>query len=184
VRCTAVGEYADASGTVVPLAERWDGRNWTVQQAPIAAGAQSSHLNAVSCAAATACTAVGDIARELPGRDQQTFPLAERWDGTAWTVQQAVEETNSDVSLKSVSCPSTSFCAAVGSGLVNPAQYNGSTAAESWDGTRWTINATQENGAAIISELLGVSCATSTSCTAVGDFATAADIHVTLVEHY
>src|SRR4051794_16726525 len=57
--CTAVGDFANSAGTH-PLAERRSGETWSVQAVPEPAGASGISLAAVSCASATACTAVGD----------------------------------------------------------------------------------------------------------------------------
>jgi hypothetical protein len=43
----------------VTLAERWNGRRWSIERTPNPAGAKASELEAVSCAPATTCTAVG-----------------------------------------------------------------------------------------------------------------------------
>ena len=56
--CTAVGDYTNAAGTDLTLAERWNGTSWKIQSTPNPAG--QGRLNGVSCTAAAACTAVGD----------------------------------------------------------------------------------------------------------------------------
>ena len=73
--CTAVGSYTTALGRERPLAERWNGRKWSIQPTPIPAGATSSKLTSVSCASPTACTAVGWY--DAPSGDELT--LVERW---------------------------------------------------------------------------------------------------------
>jgi hypothetical protein len=57
--CTAVGYWANASGSEFTLAERWNGTNWVVQSTPNVAGAAWNDLYAVGCSSALACTAVG-----------------------------------------------------------------------------------------------------------------------------
>jgi len=69
--CTAAGFYSNAT-TTVTLAERWNGTRWSIQTTPNPAGGSNSMLNGVSCASATACTAVG-------GSSNGT--LAEGWNG-------------------------------------------------------------------------------------------------------
>jgi len=56
--CTAVGVYNTTSGSHI-LAERWNGKRWSLQTTPNPAGATSSSLGSVSCSSATACTAIG-----------------------------------------------------------------------------------------------------------------------------
>src|ERR1051326_4306183 len=57
--CTAVGDYYNADGAQVTLAEAWRGGSWAVQPTPDPAGAGASVLLGVSCAAPDACMAVG-----------------------------------------------------------------------------------------------------------------------------
>ena len=79
VACTAVGSYDNGT---LPLAESWNGTAWTLQQVPAPAGGFDPQLESVSCTSPSACTAVGNY--ESPGTLNL---LAERWNGTAWTVQ-------------------------------------------------------------------------------------------------
>lgn len=68
--CTAIGSFSTdiscvtAHGAVSlctarPLAEAWNGSNWSIQNVPIPKGSANSQLNAVSCVTATACIAFG-----------------------------------------------------------------------------------------------------------------------------
>jgi hypothetical protein len=154
--CTAVGTYVKASGTAVTLAERWNGSQWVIESTPNPQGAVVSSLFGVSCTGPSACTAVGNSINQA-GASQ---PLAERWDGTGWTIQPTPSPSQSGGSLNGVACPSATSCTAVG-------VSNAGTLAERWDGTRWTIqptpNAPQGGGG-----LSGVACPSASSCTAVG----------------
>lgn len=108
--CTAVGNYD--TGYLFSLAEVWNGTSWTVQPTPNAVSNGYNRLEGVSCTSASACMAVGDS-----GRPGATGPsnLAERWDGTAWTIQAPPSPPNTDGSqLQGVSCSSASACTAVG----------------------------------------------------------------------
>ena len=78
------GRGLGPAGISRPLAERWNGHAWVIQPALHPAGASLSELNAVSCATATSCLAVGTI--PAVGSSMGT-PLAESWDGSAWTLQ-------------------------------------------------------------------------------------------------
>jgi hypothetical protein len=61
--CTAVGNMLENSGQPPEtLIEHWDGVQWSVVPSPNVAGAAVSNLWAVSCAAGSNCTAVGDSA--------------------------------------------------------------------------------------------------------------------------
>ena len=74
--CTAVGGPAQPAATGVTLAEGWNGTTWSIQHTPNPAGGSNSTLNGVSCASATACTAVGGSFNGTTG-----VTLAERWNG-------------------------------------------------------------------------------------------------------
>jgi hypothetical protein len=157
--CIAVGSYIDSTGNRVTLAERWDGTNWTIQPTPSPSGGGDSFLSGVSCTSATACTAVGYASKYDSGHVIFEVTLAERWDGTAWTIQSTANPTAVQDTLSSVSCISATACTAVGHSL--------GTLAERWNGTTWTIQSTP-NLQAPLDTLSSVSCASATACTAVG----------------
>jgi hypothetical protein len=103
--------------------------------------------------------------------------LAERWDGTSWTVQATPNPTGaSESTLARVSCGSASACTAVGSSFTNSA-----TLAEAWDGTSWTIQATP-NPPGAFAQLNGVWCDAASACTAVGAYARKGGAGLTLAE--
>jgi hypothetical protein len=65
----------------------------------------------VACTSANACTAVGayNTSTNVP------LPLAERWNGSSWTVQPTPTPPNATASvLQAVSCTSATACTAVG----------------------------------------------------------------------
>src|ERR1700723_1702098 len=67
--------------------------------------------------------------------------------------------------LSSVSCPSPGMCMAVGGYVTAGNQTR--TLAERWNGTSWSIVGTENMGSS--DELWSVSCASASSCSAVGD---------------
>ncbi len=118
-------------------------------------------------ASAAACTAVG-----------QDFgaaaPLAERWDGTSWTIETTPNPKPGTAAslLQGVSCASASAVHRRGrlgqhASANPPGQFN-SPLAEVWDGTSWTILPTVNPDPGGSGHLTGVSCTSSTSCMAVG----------------
>lgn len=161
--CTATGLY-DKGGQEVPLAEHWNGSTWTIQAVPLPAGATAADLSGgVSCPSATDCTAVG--AAKIPGLPANTQPLAERWNGTRWTVQATVTPAGAyNPALRGVSCTSDKHCTAVG-GFLNSSDNVEESLVERSDGTTWT---SQADAAPANTLLDGVSCTSVTSCTAVG----------------
>ncbi|HEV2239418.1 MAG TPA: hypothetical protein VGR98_00125 [Streptosporangiaceae bacterium] len=112
--CTAVGSYRDSSGITFPLAERWNGTSWALQSPAWSAIWAGARLGGVSCASATACTAVGTIIQAgAPAYPART--LAESWDGSSWTAASTRDPaTATQSSLGGVSCPSAAVCTAVG----------------------------------------------------------------------
>jgi hypothetical protein len=177
VRCVAVGQV---DGNAV--AESWDGSRWTRQPVPSPAGAAQSRLTAVSCTAATACTAVGSASfDDATGIASIAFTLAEAWDGTRWTIQPTPTRGSASL-LTAISCAGAGACVATGvscafASCTDPDRPNepflpsDRTLALAWDGTSWTLPATPDP-AGTANLLNGVSCASPRACTAVGTAAT------------
>jgi len=180
--CTAVGATDDPSGTSVPLALTWDGSIWHGGQAPAPAGAEGSGLSAVSCSAGSACTAAGSY----DTASGASALLAERWDGSGWTVQHVpVPHGTTGSLLSGVSCPAAGACVAAGvysgpapSGAAPAGRSSGpqevQPLAVAWNGSAWAVRAAVIPPAAIGGYFAAVSCAAVAACTAVGSFAVAA----------
>jgi len=154
--CTAVG-YFQASNRSAPLAERWDGTAFSVQ--PVPRAGFSSMLHGVSCPAANACTAVGASRIFTGGGEFRFVPLAERWDGTAWSIQPLPGP--GVAALYGVSCPAVSDCTAVGAG-----------GAEQWNGSAWSPEPVPSPPGAVPGTVFprAVSCPAPSACIAVGSF--------------
>lgn len=146
--CTAVGgDIVGSSGAA--FADRWDGTSWSLQSVvnpPNTLGGFAG-LDAVSCTGTAACIAVG---RSSTAGGQTA--LAERWDGTNWSVEPAGATTD----LTSVSCTYVTACTAIA--------YN--AGAVRWDGKTWSPEQTYFGSQGTIG---AVSCSSGTSCTAVGE---------------
>jgi hypothetical protein len=178
--CVAVGGYVDSRGTNRTLAERWDGSTWSIQPTPTPIGVQNSRLNAVSCTAPTACTAVGRT--KTSGVDRT---LAERWDGSTWSIQPVPQPAGALVSdLDGVSCAAANVCTAVGAYQANDATQSELTLAAQWDGTSWTIPSTPNPSGSSNDVLVGVSCPAIDACMAAGSDRGTAGISVSLAEGY
>jgi hypothetical protein len=177
--CTAVGSYVRGiGGPDLPLAERWNGISWKIQVIASPAGAKSTGLVAVSCSSATACTAVGGY------NDSAGLPktLAERWNGTSWTIQATPSPSSTFALLSGVSCPSATRCTAVG-GYENSAHVT-LALAEAWTGTSWAIQATPSPAGATYTFLRSVSCTSVSACTAAGDKGASTASNLTLAERW
>ncbi len=178
--CTAVGSDTPIAHSEVPLAESWNGAEWKVQAAPDPEGgpAGGSSLLGVSCASATACTAVTFY--QVAGA---WVTLAEHWNGTEWKIQATPNSPTAKGSLlRAVSCPSSTIC--VASGDFETSSGTIQTLAEDWDGTEWTIQPTPNPEAAKESYLAGVSCSASTACGAAGYYENGSGVWVTFAERW
>jgi len=147
-RCWAVGFAAQGvGGAARPLTEHWTGKKWRV--VPAGAPAGFTNLAGVFCRQDTSCWAVGAGA---------AGGLAEHWNGRKWSVAAT---PSAAVALVSVWCPGTD-CFATG--------YSSfpTVIAERWNGRKWSLTPTSRPPVEIVGALDGVSCATSTSCFAVG----------------
>jgi hypothetical protein len=176
--CMAVGSSTNASGITTPLAEQSVGVNRSIVATPSPAGASVSSLSGVSCTAASDCVAVG-----RSSDNSGSSPLIEHWDGSRWSIVSAAEPAGGSLaSLSAVSCSSASACTAVGN--YNTSDGTTSTLAERWDGRAWAVQATDDPAGASVASFSGVSCASSTSCTAVGGVNLDSILPVPLVEHW
>jgi hypothetical protein len=161
--CTAVGDFHGSSGEV-PLADRWNGTTWSAEEPPLPTGATGNPDGGVSCASSTSCIAVG----EFTNGSGEFVPLAETWNGTAWSVHEPPSPSGAKAAYLNggISCASPTVCVAAGM-FVNS---SGETVplAETWNGTTWTIDDPTVPAGAKTSSLNGVSCTSSTACTGVG----------------
>lgn len=153
--CEAVG----ADGESLTFAEQWNGLSWTIVPTQTDSTSSRDMLAAVSCSGPSNCWAVGT---------QDDFPLAEEFNGSAWTIV-SIPQTGDPSGLLSVSCPSSSFCEAVGSDY--PASSGGISVPliDTWNGTEWTqipSPVAPVSGQNI--SLSSVACPSETSCIAVG----------------
>jgi hypothetical protein len=120
-------------------------------------------LASVSCVSARVCVAVGE--RSL--RHRSDTVVAERWNGTAWTVQRTPSPVRErDSSFNAVSCTARLACVAVGEAF--PGHDRIVAVAEGLRGGSWSVQRANAVGRSISSDLRGVSCTSPTHCIAVG----------------
>jgi hypothetical protein len=100
-----------------------------------------------------------------------TYALAERWNGTAWSIAPVPPVAGDVTTLTGVSCVSASDCLAVG--VLAPVGQTATTLpfAESWNGKSWSLATIPLPAGLTGGELLGVSCSSAGVCTAVGTIA-------------
>jgi hypothetical protein len=151
------------------------GASWTFENAPDPPGSMNSlgessvWLSGVSCSSFTACTAVGGYVTS-----QGTATLAERWNGSRWSIQQTPNVSGvPDSAFSAVSCANAKTCTAVGaSGSGSSFDTGGKPLIETWNGKRWTMRAAPNpTGDGVLD---GISCNTPMTCVAVGETFSAA----------
>lgn len=199
--------------TARTLTLRWNGTAWQVWASPNTADDRNNYLSGLACPTPSDCWAVGASTDRL-GLDGQALAL--HWDGSAWTVSNPLpvdpaetEETvtrttgfdlasATETDLEAVSCASASDCWAVGyayPGVPGQMDFGYHPLLAHWDGTAWaTLPPPPDQVAADQNQILyGVSCASASDCTAVGDQWTRGGVcdlesvsclYQTLVEHY
>ncbi len=160
--CMAVGSYTNASGETLSLAESYDGSQWHVQTTPNPTG-KGAELDAVSCPAQGACTAIGSYTTAQGA----TEGLAEGYNGSEWQLQpfEAPAET-AKTSLSGVSCAPLGACIAVG--LATTAGGARTPLAELWSGYEWRPLDTPSLSGSEAAELLSISCSSVFACESVG----------------
>ena len=159
--CTAVGSYyLEAKAEYKTLADRWNGTSWSQQSTPNPPeGSASSALLGVSCGSSASCMAVGKVNEK---------PFAERWNGSEWTLGAPPKPSGAtSAGLEGVSCISAS-CTAVGT----RAESGTKTLTETWNGSTWSVVASPNPAelGSLGAYLSSVSCASTTSCIAVGRY--------------
>ena len=170
--CVGVGSYVQSVGydpaankqteVDMPFAERWNGLRWSLLPFPgLPPAAQQGGLGAVSCISGRACMAVG-VTEGL---------FAARWDGRSWSVESMpLPAGATNEYLADLSCPSATFCIAVGL-YTDPVSGLDQPLAEQWNGSTWSLSVLAR-GAGPDADLNGVSCTSRRACTAVGAYST------------
>jgi hypothetical protein len=173
--CTAVSSYDNKASGMLALVEGWNGSEWKIQSTPNPSGSKYVLPYAVSCTSSSACTTVGFYINS----SEIYVPLAERWNGTAWSVQSTPTPTGSKhAELRGVSCVSASECMAVGDYTTESTV----ALAERWNGTEWVSQIPPNPAGAKQSTLSSVSCASSSECIAVGSYLNSSNVEVLFSE--
>jgi hypothetical protein len=160
--CQAVGYYYDTSlGADQTLTESWNGTSWSIVPSP-SNGTAPNILYGVACLmAARSCQAVGYY-----DNSGSIHTLIESWNGTSWSIVPSPDNGEAGNYLLAVSCHRASSCQAVGQ-YGDASLGQNQTLIESWNGTRWSLVPSPDNGTSV-NDLLGVSCQSTDSCQAVG----------------
>ncbi|MGA8296656.1 MAG: IPT/TIG domain-containing protein, partial [Acidimicrobiales bacterium] len=195
--CVAAGQYKDADGNEIALAEQLANGGWVPTAASEPAtnplgtgpgytttGGGRANFNAVACPAAGTCEAVGNY----NDTNHNRYGLVDSLANSAWTPSAAAEpstnasgvgpgtdaDTNGFSNLLSVSCVTSTFCVAVGGyDDANGHEYG---LVDTGSGTSFSASAAPEPAIAGTdsnfagAELESVACPTTQACAAVGYF--------------
>jgi hypothetical protein len=175
--CVAIGGYAtpvDVTGTTeAGVIETLSGGSWSDIQAPIPASSTPSFatLTGLACPALGSCEIDGDV---TDGHDDGGgSPLFEDLSGGTWT-----PSSPSGLVGGPLACPAVESCVSVGADVV-------STLSDGvWTATTLALpaNAELDSTGYTLTALQAVSCATVTTCAAVGDYQIVAPLYVPDVE--
>ena len=181
--CFAVGQYSDTTGGQDGLILRWSGTTWSPSAAPVPAGsAPVASLNAVSCPSLTLCFAGG----WQYDASSQSQLLMLRWSAGKWAVVKvplpAGAAASPQAEIAGVSCPSVTQCVAAGSYVDASGHQQGLLLTRS--GSTWTAAKSPlpaGAGGNPWASLFGVSCPTTSHCTAAGGYQNTASQSVGLL---
>ena len=154
--CVAVGELF-MPGHQTAFAEIWNGTRWNITKVDEPAHSVS-YFSSVSCAAAKNCIAVDRY---------NTHALAQSWNGARWKILKVAAPAATGPSLSAVYCRTAKYCIATGGHFPN--QKNLAALVESWNGKTWKSVKVPVPGPGF-ANLNAVSCASTKSCLAVGDY--------------
>ena len=156
-----------------PLMEHWDGRAWSLVDAPSREGASVDQPMGITCTSASDCWTVGYsfLMNSCPQTGCGTYSLAQHWDGHSWRRVATPDPFPGNPASapfnapNSVSCASPSDCWLAGYGH-DGTRYG--TILAHWDGHSWTEAAPPAGDSTGSHALLGVSCTSSRACWAAG----------------
>jgi hypothetical protein len=124
------------------------------------AGIKNGGLDMVSCPSVTNCVAIGEYSGG-------SGVLTEVWNGKAWTPGKLLPPAGIRIYINALACAAVNDCLAAGYYSLAKG-YQTYPLAESWNGRKWTAIRLPHPAKTVYAYLYGVSCATRTSCVAVG----------------
>lgn len=182
--CALAGNYVNAEGSRVSLAEKYTAWKLTVVDN------SGTTLSKISCPSSALCIAVGvenSLATEFQNFASSFMRTEGAWKRLEGLYLPAPEKEGESAwggVLRGISCTSTKACTAVGNYMF---QGFGSaqevTLADFWNGVEWLPQKTPNLGASF-NRLNNVSCSASNACTAVGYYRNASAHLVPLAERW
>jgi len=175
--CLLVGSYQRRlPGQPLPLAFQFRGGRVLLLRPGVPAGRKHAELSGVSCAAASACMAVGHYLYPAGHNAPPGLAFADAWDGTRWRlIKVPTPDRAPDSELGRVWCVSATRCLATGSFDFLTA-VSGRPLIEAWQPDRWRpVSITGSR----LNRLFpaGVACRSASSCILVGDMVKAGADH-------
>jgi hypothetical protein len=175
--CMAVGYYGPPPGGTFAFTEVWNGKFWSIRPAH-QVGDYASQFAGVSCTSRVSCTAVGTYG----DLETMNYPLAERWNGRAWTTRPVPHPKGQpDSALTAVACGTARTCTATGVYFTSTGPIY--TFADYWNGRAWALQSTV-NPSRTNNSLSGIACTAALACTAVGGYAGPESVALSLIERY
>jgi hypothetical protein len=171
--CFAVGWSRVPSSSFVPdlvtTVEEWTAASkaWTVKTSPNPTDALQSRLNGVSCLTATNCVAVG-----FGLTSSSTTAFSETWDGSTWSLVTVTPPSGAaDTELQAINCQTASgTIACFAAGRTYATEFSApESLVEVWNGSSWSPMTTRDASGVVDNILFGISCQSTTTCTAVGE---------------
>ncbi len=168
--CIAVGGYL-VGDTVHPLTVRSTGSDWTAGSGAIPAGQTSTQLVSVACTGVSGCTAAGGAwAGSIESYELDFTPVAERWNGSSWSIQPVPLPAGADgAGFYAVACAGASDCSAVGfrqTSAGDPDELGEAPFHAHWNGSSWSV-VTGPDPTPFFA-LFEVACPASNACFATG----------------
>jgi hypothetical protein len=130
----------------------------------VPAAAPAGQLSGVACASTSACVAVGGRSSTSAGPGGT---LAEKWNGTKWSVVTSPNPTGSDgAQFYGAACTSSKSCLAVGDYFTT--SHETLPMAEKWNGTKWSLVSVPTPSGATDAYLEAIACTNANNCWATG----------------
>jgi hypothetical protein len=165
--CVTVGTSISTTPTGGPgldvFTDTWNGSKWTDVKTVVSGAVVLDEFTALHCFSAKACVAAGTAFSDTGA----VTVLVARWNGKTWTREKAVTPAGKQLLVTDLSCVSASSCALAGFSS-NAAATSAYGFLETWNGKTWSEARWPAATGDTVVYALGISCASSGDCIAVG----------------
>ena len=169
--CTAVGATYPVAlgGEAKTLGERWNGTAWSLQSTVNPTAVTEVGLEGVSCGSASMCMGVGTDNYRGKG-------VVEVWGGTEWKIVSTLS-----AGANAVSCASATWCMTVARNGSAAWSLKEEPVFKTWGATEKALSIPAGATEIVFN---GVSCTSTTACTAVGSYRAESGVYKTLVDRW